>query len=1697
MASTALPFALPMIALAQSADVQGGLDVVGQSAGLGSEDPRLIVARLIRTGISLLGVVAVVIVLYGGFVWMTAAGNEENVAKAKKILIGGGIGLMIILMSWSIVSFVMSSILGATGAGGSGGTGGGGGAGGGSALGGGSGSAFVVTGVKPAGEITIRNPQVRVTFSKNVDPASIAGAFTVKNTLTGAVIDGTPSVSGNVITFKPTTPCSTGSVTRCFDASTQFTVTLTTAIKNTSAAALTCPTSRPCTGTFTTGTIIDETAPTARLTDPTSGQRIAANSSQNVQVIGTDDVGVASATFLAGSVSFDEVPASGTDPKNVTISTSWDTSNIDAGNTINLSSTITDLAGNTAEDSVSVMLSPASCQNNILDSGSGETGIDCGGDPTNINYCGACDGSVCTASTDCQSGSCVNGTCKAMTVIRAVSPLSGAPGTYVTISGNGFGATPGKVFFATSGAPIEAQLAPCDGGWTDRQVIVVVPAGTGNGPISIVRADATDDLGRDATGDVRGPLIANFVVDAVIHPNLCSLSAMSAKAGDSLTLIGAGFGANRTPSGVNASTIAFGNAQTGSSYPVWGDTSAQVVVPVLSTRDGLFGVRVVSGTGVSSNSISLRFTSAAAGSSAGGTTPPSGTTPPGGTTPGSTIPPSAGGTAGTNTPAPSLLSINPGQGGIGRYVSLEGANFGTAKGTVKFKNTATGDIGIASLDFPAACGTVNPWSPTSVRFIVPGSSTAGTALLPGAYTISMTTAGGQNSNTIPFTISTTDDAPNVCGIIPGTGVSGDVVKMVGDHFGSTKGAVTFSSSVTSVISSWSNTEVKAVVPPAAQSGNVRLVNAAGVKGNDVPFSVSSPAVSLGAVGGGYAWSFSSGSVPKVPRIVSECSQAVVSSVPNIKFTDTVCVNAVVYAEFTVPMNQATLGSAVKVERCSGGGSNPCSTAVSVTGSVQTTASSFTFKPGSVFATGTTYRVTVTTDAQSADGIALPNDVQWTFLTKTDAGSCVIDSARVSPSKASLTTKNATQSFSALPTSGCVVVDPASVTWAWSMNPSFAGFNSTANPSCVGGNSSCATAEALAEGQTPVKATVGTTTTSGAGDLTIKFTDPYVTGVWPDCDSACMNAQIGASFNIPMKPQTVEMAGAVRLFSCANELCSSTSEVANPNAKCITVTGISGDCTGFSLSTVTLNPSTFYKVIVSGSVKSMSGVPLIRTNDGGDYSWIFRAREDASACAVNRVSISPASVLAKSIGDRATFSSTAYGEADSCSQSGQRLTGFSYSWSWANPIVDKNIDGNASTVVAEWLGGKLQDTSPSSVPSACTASCTAGGSVAYRAICGDGRLDATAGEECEDGNVASGDGCSASCLREGTIVPMCGNGTIDLAEDCDDHNGVDGDGCSSKCQAEGSRSVGATCGNNDIARNATTKAGEECDDGNARNGDGCSSNCTNEGTPTLASIGGAVCGDGRVDAPAESCDDSNVVNGDGCSSSCLHEGGTEAQGCGDGDVSPVFEDCDDSSQVSGDGCSSRCLFEGSSTAYTEASFCGDGFAGVGEYPACEVGVAGDGRIDPLQTAVISDGAVFEVDGTTKKALATVQVTEDSSGLSTTADLSLSCVATSDASCTNPSLYGVGSAHCCMPRPTATLFPTASSTSCRNPAIYAIFTQKMNTESFTTTSVVGATTVETNHMYLSLETGGAPVGPGPARTSISEHDLPKWLSGCPFA
>jgi len=112
--ATSLISLSPVTVNAQNLDVWGNTQNSYANIGLSDTDPRDVVANVIKVVLGFLGTIAVVLIIVAGFQWMTAAGSEDKIAKAKKIMTAAVIGLVIVLMAYALSTFVINAIIGAT-----------------------------------------------------------------------------------------------------------------------------------------------------------------------------------------------------------------------------------------------------------------------------------------------------------------------------------------------------------------------------------------------------------------------------------------------------------------------------------------------------------------------------------------------------------------------------------------------------------------------------------------------------------------------------------------------------------------------------------------------------------------------------------------------------------------------------------------------------------------------------------------------------------------------------------------------------------------------------------------------------------------------------------------------------------------------------------------------------------------------------------------------------------------------------------------------------------------------------------------------------------------------------------------------------------------------------------------------------------------------------------------------------------------------------------------------------------------------------------------------------------------------------------------------------------------------------------------------------------------------------------------------
>lgn len=86
---------------------------VQKGTGIGAAqegDLASFVTTILNYFLGILGLVAVGFLIYAGVLMVTAGGNEEQVGKARKVIMYAVIGIVIILLSWTIISFVTSAL---------------------------------------------------------------------------------------------------------------------------------------------------------------------------------------------------------------------------------------------------------------------------------------------------------------------------------------------------------------------------------------------------------------------------------------------------------------------------------------------------------------------------------------------------------------------------------------------------------------------------------------------------------------------------------------------------------------------------------------------------------------------------------------------------------------------------------------------------------------------------------------------------------------------------------------------------------------------------------------------------------------------------------------------------------------------------------------------------------------------------------------------------------------------------------------------------------------------------------------------------------------------------------------------------------------------------------------------------------------------------------------------------------------------------------------------------------------------------------------------------------------------------------------------------------------------------------------------------------------------------------------------------
>lgn len=89
--------------------IQDGVDKAG-GGGSSTADPKEIIQTIVHVLLFLIGAIAVIMIIIGGFRYVISQGDSGNVTSAKNTIMYAVIGLIVAIFAWAIVDFVIDNL---------------------------------------------------------------------------------------------------------------------------------------------------------------------------------------------------------------------------------------------------------------------------------------------------------------------------------------------------------------------------------------------------------------------------------------------------------------------------------------------------------------------------------------------------------------------------------------------------------------------------------------------------------------------------------------------------------------------------------------------------------------------------------------------------------------------------------------------------------------------------------------------------------------------------------------------------------------------------------------------------------------------------------------------------------------------------------------------------------------------------------------------------------------------------------------------------------------------------------------------------------------------------------------------------------------------------------------------------------------------------------------------------------------------------------------------------------------------------------------------------------------------------------------------------------------------------------------------------------------------------------------------------
>ncbi|MBI2644640.1 hypothetical protein HYW94_00475 [Candidatus Uhrbacteria bacterium] len=103
----------PLFSQGGFAAFNSGLEAARDGAGVANKGIEAFIGVLVQAVLGLVGVIFLILIIYGGFKWMSAAGQGKQLEEAQKMITHSIVGLIIVVLAYAISTFLLKALQGA------------------------------------------------------------------------------------------------------------------------------------------------------------------------------------------------------------------------------------------------------------------------------------------------------------------------------------------------------------------------------------------------------------------------------------------------------------------------------------------------------------------------------------------------------------------------------------------------------------------------------------------------------------------------------------------------------------------------------------------------------------------------------------------------------------------------------------------------------------------------------------------------------------------------------------------------------------------------------------------------------------------------------------------------------------------------------------------------------------------------------------------------------------------------------------------------------------------------------------------------------------------------------------------------------------------------------------------------------------------------------------------------------------------------------------------------------------------------------------------------------------------------------------------------------------------------------------------------------------------------------------------------